>query len=185
MLFAEKYARSVNSSDLHDDDRHHSTDALHASGLADMHAADASMGNIGALLNRVKYADGVARKEFEGNPANLARLIRIWGMLVAQKGQERAWIKPTNSWDIQTAPAFFNRVAKASIIYWLDGKCTTCKGASILLSQHTCPDCKGSGQSEIKCSSEYEKSKVIDMVSELEEIAGSHSMRASWLLRRG
>lgn len=69
MGFAEKYVASIGSSNLMDDAQHHQTDPLAAAALA---------GDIGALLCRVKYADGVLTRMFEGSQQNLAQLLRFW-----------------------------------------------------------------------------------------------------------
>lgn len=54
-MFVERYANSLHSSDLRDDEHHHATDALIAAALADKTGNGAMLGS---LLARVKYADG-------------------------------------------------------------------------------------------------------------------------------
>lgn len=73
MAFVEKYVASLNASTLQCDPHHHLTDALCAAALADSTGA-----GLGALLSRVKYADGSVSKLFESGTANLAQLLRIW-----------------------------------------------------------------------------------------------------------
>ncbi len=54
MSFTERYISSINTSDLRDDERHHATEPLVASGLADR----GSGALLGSLLSRVKFAGG-------------------------------------------------------------------------------------------------------------------------------
>jgi hypothetical protein len=178
MNFAEKYVAAVNSSNLQDDAYHHQTEALIAAALA-----DTSGGGLGALLSRVKYSDGTINKQFEGNPANLVRLLRIWHEAVKLKGVERRWIKSNTAWDQQAAHALYERVAYASLAHWLDGKCKACGGAGQTPERRLCTTCKGSGQAELPAGG-FEREKTLDMVSELEGLMQAHNSRASNRLRR-
>lgn len=178
-MFAERYVASLGSSDLRDDDRHHSTEALIAAALADQTGL-----GLGSLLCRVKYADGTVNKLFEGNSANLALLLRIWLAEVTRKGRERKWIKMNTAWDAEAAVVLYRRVAAGSLAYWLDGKCNECKGAGVMQTRRTCGCCKGSGRAEIQCSGGFERERIMDMVSELEGLVQSHSSRAASMLRR-
>lgn len=65
-MFVERYAASLHSSDLRDDEHHHSTDALIAAALADKSGSGAMLGS---LLARVKFADGT-----KSNPARATHL---------------------------------------------------------------------------------------------------------------
>lgn len=173
MGFADRYISAIGSSNLLDDARHHQTDPLCAAALA---------GDIGALLCRVKYADGTINRMFEGNQQNLAQLIRIWTAAVVEKGKARFWVK---SADAQLAYPLFKRVAEASLAHWLDSHCKKCAGTGVtaLLGNRQCTACKGSGAGEITGMREYEKKLALDMVSELTALYDSHARRASSKLR--
>lgn len=123
MRFAEKYIASLSSQNLRDDAFHHDLDAVAAAALA---------GDMGALLCRVKYADGTVSRLFEGNAGNLAQLLRAWTAAVAQKGRARRWVKAQTAWDAQAATTLYRRVAEASLAHWLDSKCKVCHGTGIV-----------------------------------------------------
>ncbi|MGK5004560.1 hypothetical protein [Janthinobacterium sp. LB2P70] len=178
MGFAEKYIASIGSSNLMDDAQHHQTDPLAAAALA---------GDIGALLCRVKYADGTLNRMFEGNQQNLAQLLRIWTVEVIRRGQMRRWVPANTAWDAAAAQALYRRVAEKSLAHWLDSTCKGCSGTGVkaLLGNGICTSCKGSGAAAIHGTAGLELERVKDMVSELSAIADSHSGRASGLLRGG
>lgn len=178
MGFADKFVRSLSSHDLRDDDQHH-----HLGPIAAAAIADCKVGSFGALLCRVKYADGTIHKDFEGNAANLAALLRLWTAEVTKRGQDRKWVKIHSERDIQAAHILYKRVAEASLAYWLDGKCEDCHGSGVSADRTLCRPCKGSGQAEIKCSGGFELERIKDMVSELHSMASSHAYRANNLLR--
>lgn len=178
MGFAEKYVASINSTNLKDDERHHLTEALAAAALADRSGT-----GLGALLSRVKYADGAARQLFESGSANLAQLLRIWTAAVAEKGRSRAWVKASTAWDQQAAQALYRRVAHASLAHWLDGKCEPCSGTGIAANRQFCTPCKGSGKGEVQCAGGFERERIMDMVSELDGLVSAHNARASIRLR--
>ena len=173
MGFAERYVASIGSSNLMDDALHHQTDPLAAAALA---------GDIGALLSRVKYADGTLNRMFEGNQQNLAQLLRIWTAAVVEKGRSRGWVKANTAWDQQAAHALYHRVAHASLAHWLDGKCETCLGTGVTASRQFCVRCKGSGKGEVQCAGGFERERIVDMVSELEGLMLAHNARATRLL---
>ena len=75
MRFAEKYIASLSSQNLRDDAFHHDLDAVAAAALA---------GDMGALLCRVKYADGTVSRLFEG----LGRV--TWGVAKHKVRERRA-----------------------------------------------------------------------------------------------
>lgn len=184
---ADKFVWACNSHDLRDDAWHVDTEALAAFALADTHIVgkdEARLEQIsfGALLCRVKYADGVAHQMFEGGVNNLAGLLRIWKKEVQKKGQDRKWITVRNHRDVETAAALFNTVAELSLAQWLDGHCKPCGGTGVK-ERITCGACGGSGTAPIATNSEYVRNKVLDMVSELECIASSHAARAGKRLR--
>lgn len=179
MSFAERYVSSVNSSDLRDDDRHHATDALAASAIAD----DTGGAGLGSLLCRVKYADGTVHKLFEAGTNNLAALLRIWTAAVTEKAQARKWVPiPRTAWDMQAAHGLYKMVAETSLAHWMDGRCVACKGTGVQVTQHACPACKGTKKAEIE-GKRFEVDKVVDMITELEGLYQAHGGRAAAMLR--
>lgn len=178
MGFPEKYLHSLTSSNLQDDEMHHDTEALFAAAVADVTGA-----GLGALLSRVKFADGTVNKLFEGNAANLARLLRIWTEAVKQKGIERKWVKMGAAWDVAAAHSLFNRVALASLAHWLDGRCTACRGAGQMQDRRLCKCCSGSGKAEI-AGGGFERERTLDMVCELDNFVIKHNARAAGRMRR-
>lgn len=175
MGFAEKFVASLQSSNLRDDAFHHDLDAIAAAALA---------GDLGSLLCRVKYADGMINKLFEGNSGNLAQLLRIWTAAVTEKGKARRWVKINSERDIFTAHALYKRVAHASLAHWLDGRCKGCNGTGVSLkSLRGCVTCFGTGKAEVVCPGAFERERIKDMVSELHGLIDSHAARAVHLLR--
>lgn len=178
-MFAAKYTRSLHSSDLRDDELHHSTEALRASAYAD------ATGNeivLGSLLTRVKYASGT-RKTFESGAGNMATLLRAWTAAVIEKGRSRGWMRPTTPWDVEAAFRLYERVAHASLAHWIDGLCELCEGAKVMKDRRTCTCCGGTGRAEIEAG-RFETDLILNMVSELEGIYQAHSGRAAAMLRR-
>lgn len=179
MGFCERFVHALASTDLRDDEFHHQTHALAASAIA-----DASARGIGSLLHRVRYSDTLGR-QFEDNAGNLARLVRVWGEIVAEKGAARKWIKPQDVPSIgHLAPAMYKRIADASLAHYLDGKCPSCHGSKVGEDRRKCVKCDGSGDAKIVGMSDFERNRVMDMVSELMSLESSHSGAASALLRR-
>jgi hypothetical protein len=178
-MFVERYVASVNSSDLRDDDLHHSTEPLRAAAYADATGCDAE---IGSLLCRVKYADGSVHKLFEAGTGNLAHLLRIWLAEVTAKGKARKWVTIRSERDIITAHTLYRRVAEASLAFWMDGRCEPCHGAGQGADRRLCTACAGSGRAQIEAG-KFETDKTLDMVSELEGLFRSHSSRAKSFLR--
>lgn len=179
-MFAERYAHSVNSSNLMDDEFHRKTEALHASAISSLHA-DSSLG---ALLTRIKFADGNVHKDFEGHPENLAQLLRIWTSKVRQKGQSRGWLPvPRTEWDASATESFYRKVAETSIARWLDSRCLACNGTGIQITQHACHECNGSKISELRGEPLYVKCSL-DVQSELEDIFNKHNSFSAYKLRR-
>ena len=174
MGFAEKFIASLSSRNLRDDAVHHDLDVIAAAALA---------GDMGALLCRVKYADGTISRLFEGNAGNLAQLLRAWTQAVTHKGRARRWVKANTAWDAQAANTLYRRVAEASLAHWLDSKCKVCHGTGVVASATAgaplvCKGCQGSGEAPITCSGGFELERIKDMVSELEAIFLSHGARA-------
>jgi hypothetical protein len=178
MGFIDRYIVSIGSSNLKDDAQNHQTDPLAAAALA---------GDIGALLCRVKYADGTLTRMFEGNQQNLAQLLRIWTAEVIRRGRARRWVPENTAWDAQSAQALYRRVAEKSLAHWLDSKCLGCSGTGVkvLLGNGICTSCKGTGSAAVQGAAGLELERVKDMVSELSAISDSHKGRASGLLRGG
>lgn len=177
MGFAEHYIASLSSQNLRGDAHHHSLDVLAAAALA---------GDMGALLCRVKYADGSISRLFEGNAGNLAQLLRTWTAAVSEKGRARRWVKANTAWDAQAANTLYRRVAEASLAHWLDSKCKACRGTGVeaAATHAICKACSGSGEAAISCSGGFELERIKDMVSELESIFQSHGARAMRRLGR-
>lgn len=178
-LFAKKYISAAFSSDLRDDEFHHSTLPLRASAYADETGNDAVLGS---LLCRVKYGSG-ARKEFEEGGRNMAALVRAWSAAVIEKGRSRGWIKAKTPWDIDAAFKLYARVAEASLAHWIDDNCELCKGAKVGQDRRLCTCCGGSGKSQVTAG-RFETDIILNLVSELEGIYQSHSGRAAAMLRR-
>lgn len=182
MGFADRYVCSLNASTLQDDEEHHAAEPLFAAAVADMTGA-----GLGALLTRVKFADGSIRKTFESGTQNLAQLLRIWTAAVTEKGRARGWIKGEDVQIAHTAIArgLYKRVAEASMAHWLDGHCKVCSGTGVmaLLGHRSCSTCKGTGAADITGMRDYEKKLALDMVSELSALVDSHARRAGARLR--
>lgn len=177
MGFADRYIASLNASNLMDDDHHHSTEALAAAALADVTGA-----GLGALLSRVKYADGW-RKLFESGSSNLAQLLRIWTVTVTEKGRSRGWVEIRAEWDISAAHSLYRRVAEASLAHFLDGNCEACSGTGLNIDHRECRVCGGTGKMEINGRT-FEAEKIGDMASELQGLADAHNARAAVRMRR-
>jgi len=177
MGFIDKYVHSVNSSDLRDDEHHHATEALVASALA-----STGLG-LGALLARVKYADGAVHKAFEAGGKNLTALLRAWEIIVRERGRARRWLPIRAEWDVSAAEALYKRVAHASLAHWIDPNCTACHGAKQTPDRRICEACKGTGQAVLPVGG-LERERTLDMVSELEGCFRSYDRRAAKALRR-
>lgn len=176
MGFADQFVWGLNAATLQDDAQHHAAEPLAAAALADLTGA-----GFGALLTRVKYADGSISKRFESGTQNLAQLLRVWTNRVTAKGRERKWVKEGTEWDVRAALTLYRRVAERSLAYWLDGKCDTCHGTGTA-NRMICQPCKGSGRGEIGGGG-FEREKALDMVSELEGLLQAHNARSAALLR--
>lgn len=181
MGFADRYVHALCASSLKDDERNHQAEPLAASGLAAL-----SFNDLGPLLHRVKYADGVTHKMFESGTANLAQLIELWTAEVIKRGRARKWVPENTAWDAEAAQKLYRRVAEASLAYWLDGQCDFCHGTKVRPGTNLkCTECNGTGKAPILIAGGFERQKVEDMIGELECIATGHSGRASKKLRRG
>lgn len=179
-MFAEKYLRSLNTSNLKDDELNHQTDALAAAALADLSGGSGVV--FGSLLARTKYADGTHHKVFEAGNRNLAALLRAWTTLVVQKGLDRQWLKIKHEWDIKAAHGMYAKIARVSLAHWLQGECEVCNGTKIAAGR-ACTPCAGTGREPI-AGGALEVERVKDMVGELEGLYQAHGARAGAKLRR-
>jgi hypothetical protein len=179
-MFVEKYLKSLNTSDLRDDELHHQTDALAAAALADLSGGSGDL--FGSLLARTKYADGTHHKTFEAGNHNLAVLLRAWTKLVTQKGLDRQWLKIKHEWDIKAAYGIYEKIARVSLAHWLQGECEVCNGTKIAAGR-ACTCCAGTGRQPI-AGGALEVERVKDMISELEGLYQAHGARAAVKLRR-
>jgi hypothetical protein len=184
MSFAEKHLRSQHSKDLTDDARHHHTEPLQASALADRSARD-----IGSLLHRVKYGTAI-KKEFEGDVQSLVQLRGAWRVIVEKKGRERKWIKDAD-WPTMGAlfPRMVEKIAAASLAYYLDDNCPTCGGTGSSVMLLTCKACAGTRKGKIVSTvelklSDYEIKLAQQMADELLALEHTHAGVASVKLRR-
>ena len=178
-MFAQKYINSLSSSDLRDDEFHHATLPLRASAYADLTGNDAV---VGSLLCRVKFGSAT-RRAFEDGARDMAGLLRAWQDAVFEKGRARGWMKATTPWDAEAACKLYERVAQASMAYWLDNNCELCRGAKVDKERRLCTCCGGTGKAQVTAG-RFETDIILDLVSELEGIYQSHSGRASSMLRR-
>lgn len=180
-MFADRYVHSLQSSDLRDDAHHISTEALFAAAIASKTGE-----GLGPLLSRVKYADGTVRECFAPGTHNLGRLLALWQACVALKAERRKWLPAANSeWTVNAHHALLSKVAMGSLAYWIDGRCTECRGAGQTPARRLCPTCKGSGKGEIAPgATRIERELIEDMVSDLEGMVLAHDRRAGRLMRR-
>ncbi|MDN4052888.1 hypothetical protein QPK32_07350 [Massilia sp. YIM B02763] len=177
MGFADRYVHALNATNLKDDERHGQAEPLMASAFA-----AAATGDLGPLLHRVKFADALSRKAFEGNPANLAQLLRLWIAEVTKRGRARHWVPENTAWDADAAQKLYRQVAEHSLAYWLDGKCEPCGGTG-LDEKRACKCCSGTGKAELSMAAGFVREHTLNMVSELHNIADSHAARAASRLR--
>lgn len=178
MGFADRYIHALSASNLKDDERHSQAEPLMASAFA-----SASLtGDLGPLLHRVKFADGVARREFEGNPGNLAQLLRLWIAEVTKRGRARRWVPENTAWDADAAQKLYRQVAEHSLAYWLDGKCDPCGGTGVTEAR-ACKCCSGTGKADLTMAAGFVREHTLNMVSELHNIADGHAARAGAKMR--
>jgi hypothetical protein len=178
MGFADRYVHALNASNLKDDERHHQAEPLTAAAFA----AAGMSGDLGPLLHRVKFADGLARKEFEGNPGNLAQLLRLWIAEVTKRGRARRWVPENTAWDAEAARKLYVQVAEHSLAHWLNEVCEPCGGAGVKEAR-ACKCCNGTGKAALSLAAGFVREHTLNMVSELHNIADSHATRAASKLR--
>jgi hypothetical protein len=146
---AEKYSRSINSSNLRSDEHHFDTDNL---------AAVALSSDLGNVLFRVKY----------GNDATTYNtLLMAWKDKVAKKADLRKWPRHITA----------RKVAEISLSYWLNDVCEVCEGRgyetlpnSPVLSDDVCKCCKGEKKKPLVCEANW-RDYILDMLEDLEEMA--------------
>ena len=152
----ERYARSVNSSSLRDDDLHHQTDVLMAFALSS---------DLGSALFRVKYAN---------DHASLPDLVTVWRARIFKKALERGWAENAQ------------QVADESLKYWLNDICPACDGKghpkiinAPTLAACTCTECQGTGKLTLRCDERIiEKVKdAVQSLTALERDAGAAAIR--------
>jgi len=177
--FKKAYARSVNSSNLQDSERHYSCEPLAASGWASR-----DISGLGAILLRILWADGNSKMLFESGCRNFSEALRIWLPMVRNKGEHRKWHKggSTPRRDAASAEALYVRVGQSALAYFLDDRCGVCEGAGVDSDRRTCIHCKGTGKAELLMK-EPDKGIALDLVSDLQEIVDSHSTRAVYAMR--
>ena len=178
MGFADRYIHAIRASNLKDDERHHQAEPLMASAFASANLT----GDLGSLLHRVKFADSAARTAIEGNPGNLAQLLRLWTAEVMKRGRARRWMPENTAWDADAAQKLYRSVAEHSLAYWLDGQCKPCGGTGVLEAK-ACKCCGSTGRAELTTVAGFVRKHTLDMVSELQSIADSHAARAASKLR--
>jgi len=178
MGFADRYIASLSASNLRDDADHHQAEPLTAAAFA----AVAVSGDLGALLHRVKFADALARQAFEGNPGNLAQLLRLWTEEVIKRGRARKWVPENTAWDADAAQKLYRGVAEHSLAHWLDGNCASCGGTGVI-ERRACKACNGTGKADLTMAAGFVREHTLNMVSELHSIVDSHAARAAAKLR--
>lgn len=195
MGFVDRYIHALSASSLQDDARHNQAEPLLASALA-----SAVPGDLGALLHRAKYAgtasqdlakaltvrdhiekqllEAVRSKDtsreaecrqalqgdatvIEGGVAHLAQLLRLWTAEVTKRGRARRWVPENTAWDAAAAVKLYRTVAEHSLAHWLnDGRA-----------------------GDLEMPAGFVREHVLNMVSELHGIAGSHAARAARKMR--
>jgi len=195
MGFVDRYIHALSASSLQDDARHSQAEPLLASALASAVPSD-----LGALLHRAKYAGTTAQdmtkaiavrdhieKELveairnkdagreadcrqalagdatviESGAAHLSQLLRLWTAEVMKRGRARRWVPENTAWDAHAAIKLYHQVAQHSLAHWLSGAAA--------------PD--------LTLAAGFVREHVLNMVSELHGIAGSHAARATAKLR--
>lgn len=151
MNVIEKYARSVNASNLKDDEFHHKTDVLAAVALCQTRLA--------TKLFRVKYA---------ADATSYSVLLAEWTEIVTFKSLLRTW-------PIEVSP---KKVARLSLDHWLNDVCLACFGTGFatvpghmsMLSDLPCKACNGTAKRPVQAKHNL-KNYVTDMVESLDSMA--------------
>ena len=195
MGFVDRYIHALSASSLQDDARHNQAEPLLAAALA-----SAIPGDLGALLHRAKYAgtasqdlekalavrahvekelaEAIRKKDagreadcrqalqgdataVESGVAHLAQLLRAWTGEVTKRGRARRWVPENTAWDAAAAIKLYRTVADHSLANWLTG----------------------GSPADLEISAGFVREHVLNMVSELHGIAGSHAARATARMR--
>jgi hypothetical protein len=168
------YARSVNSSNLADDELSHNTDSLAAMALRHNLRCDDTpqqrekkikSSDFGSLLFRVKYADDKKSKQ---------ALFLAWEIKITKRAEKKGWQK-----DAKT-------VADYTLYYFLHDTCTTCHGRAApkientpILADIICPSCSGSGKKPLGFEGKI-REYILDAVKQLNSLeytAGSLAIK--------
>ena len=160
MNVIEKYTRAVTSSNLRDDEHHHSTEALAAVALCQTRLA--------SKLFRVKYA---------ADATSYVALVEEWTEIVTFKSLLRAW-------PIEVSP---KKIARLSLDHWLNDVCSICVGTGFqatpghlgMLSDIPCRVCKGTAKRPLQAKHNL-MPFLSDMVESLEVMtvqAGGEAVR--------
>ena len=132
-----------------------------------------------AQCRQVLAGDSVS---FQSRAAGISHLLREWTAEVTKRGRARRWVPENTAWDAEAARKLFCTVAEVSLAHWLDGTCKCCAGTGkAQMSQ--CRPCDGTGHAPIEVAGTFVLERTKDMVSELQNIADSHSSRAQAKLR--
>lgn len=153
MGIAEKYSRSVNSSNLKDDEHHHDTETLAAVALTGV----LEHNRLGPALFRVKFAN---------DHTSYATLLASWEVVVGGKAVKRRWSSDVTA----------KKVAALSLGHWLNDICPVCTGkghqavfGTPMLSDDPCPACLGQGKKPLVCDVEY-RDPIVDMIEILDRM---------------
>jgi hypothetical protein len=140
---------------------------------------------LGAILIRIKYADGTPSGIFDPGCRNYGDALRIWLPMVRSKGEHRGWYKgnSTPKQNARAARALYVRVGESSLAYFLDRRCMHCEGTGVDSDRRTCHHCKGSKIGELRMR-EPDRGIALDLVAELESIELTHSSRAAHAMRQ-
>jgi len=158
MSIAERYARSVQSSNLKDDAFHHDTDKLAAMALSK---------RLGSELFRVKYCN---------DATSYPRLLEEWTKIVQNKAGRRKWPKHVKP----------EMIAKTALDYWINPLCVPCDGKGFDAKinkggqyEAVCKACGGTGSRNLPGESNI-KQYVADMIEtlrDMERISGSLAVK--------
>lgn len=155
----QRYSCAAISSDLTDDEHHHSTEVL---------AAVALSGQLGSQIFRVKYSN---------DATTFNQLFNVWKEIVKQKAKDRKW----------SIEGGTTEIARLSLEHWLTDVCPACMGRGHqphsgipnVLSDDPCPVCNGTAKRKINAPQNVIQ-YVTDMVEVLETMtlrAGSNALR--------
>jgi hypothetical protein len=161
--FAQRYARSAQSSNLKDDVHNTDCEALQAVAFVSMKAG----AELACLLFRVRYAN---------DATSFKTLLSAWVLLVEKKAAIRHW-------PVHVVP---HVIAKISLEHWLVDVCGVCEGRAYevapgtpMLSDTLCKACQGSGKKPLLVNRAVQD-YIEDMLEELavmERYAGNEATK--------